>query len=228
MPAVPGTFAWGLVTGVAMVKSGLTIPLSLVMTLFVYAGSAQLASLPLMASAAPAWVIAATAFATNMRFVIYGAAMRQHLAIYSKRRLALLGYLSGDFPFVYFMNRIARDGAFAHRDAWKFGLAATNWVVWQVSSIAGVVGAAFIPTEWGLQFAGTLALLALVVPALRSWPGATGALVAGGVALVARGWPYRLGLLAGVAAGMVAATMVERLPRASGPGRGLGSGVEAS
>ncbi len=141
MPAVPGTFAWGLVTGVAMVKSGLTVPLALVMTLFVYAGSAQLASLPLIASAAPVWVITATAFATNMRFVIYAAAMRQHLAMYGKRRLAVLGYLSGDFPFVYFMNRIARDGAFAHRDAWKFGLAATNWVVWQVSSIVGIVGA---------------------------------------------------------------------------------------
>ncbi len=62
------------------------------------------------------------------------------------------------------MNRVARDGAFAHRDAWKFGLAATNWVVWQVSSVVGIVGAAFIPTEWGLQFAGALALLALVMP----------------------------------------------------------------
>ncbi len=209
MPAVPGTFAWGLVTGVAMVKSGLTIPLALVMTLFVYAGSAQLASLPLIASAAPAWVIAATAFATNMRFVIYAAAMRQHLAIYGKRRLAVLGYLSGDFPFVYFMNRIARDGAFPHRDAWKFGLAATNWVVWQVSSILGIVGAAFIPTEWGLQFAGTLALLPLVLPACRSWAGASGALTAGCVALLGNGWPYKSGLLVGVVAGIVAATAVD-------------------
>jgi predicted branched-subunit amino acid permease len=211
LPACPGTFAWGLVTGVAMIKSGLTIPLALLMTLVVYAGSAQLASLPLIASAAPAWVIAATAFATNMRFVIYGAAMRRWLAAYSRRRLSVLGYFSGDVPFVYFMGRVARDGAFEHRDAWKFGLAIVNWGVWQVSSIVGIAGAAFIPTEWGLQFAGTLALLALVVPALRSWPGATGAFVAGVVALTARGWPYRTGLLAGVAAGLVAATTAERL-----------------
>jgi predicted branched-subunit amino acid permease len=194
-----------------MVKSGLTVPLALVMTLLVYAGSAQLASLPLIASAAPAWVIGATALATNMRFVIYGAAMRRWLSAYSPRRLSVLGYLSGDFPFVYFMDRVGRDGAFAHRDAWKFGLAITNWVVWQVSSIVGIAGAAFIPTEWGLQFAGTLALLALVVPALRSWPGGMGALVAGVVALAAREAPYRLGLLAGVGAGLVAATAAERL-----------------
>ena len=38
-----GVAAWGLVTGVAMVKSGLSVPLALLMNLVVYAGSAQLA-----------------------------------------------------------------------------------------------------------------------------------------------------------------------------------------
>ena len=46
---VPGLFAWGAVTGMAMVQTGLSLWQCLVMTLFVYAGSAQLAALPLMA-----------------------------------------------------------------------------------------------------------------------------------------------------------------------------------
>jgi predicted branched-subunit amino acid permease len=50
-----GIAAWGLVTGVAMVKSGLSVPLALFMTFFVFAGSAQLAALPLMAAGAPMW-----------------------------------------------------------------------------------------------------------------------------------------------------------------------------
>jgi predicted branched-subunit amino acid permease len=41
-----GIAAWGLVTGVAMVKSGLSIPVALVMSLMVFAGSAQLAVIP--------------------------------------------------------------------------------------------------------------------------------------------------------------------------------------
>ena len=52
----PGIGAWGLVTGIAMVKGGLSVPLAVLMSLTVYAGSAQLASLPLMAAAAPMWV----------------------------------------------------------------------------------------------------------------------------------------------------------------------------
>jgi predicted branched-subunit amino acid permease len=71
----PGIAAWGLVTGVAMIKSGLSVPLALCMTLMVFAGSAQLAALPLIAAGAPMWVIWATAFCVNLRFVIFSAQM---------------------------------------------------------------------------------------------------------------------------------------------------------
>ena len=45
---MPGISAWGLVSGMAMVKSGLTLWQALGMSFFVFAGSAQLATLPLM------------------------------------------------------------------------------------------------------------------------------------------------------------------------------------
>ena len=35
-----GVGAWGLVTGVAMVKAGMSVPLAIFMSLTVYAGSA--------------------------------------------------------------------------------------------------------------------------------------------------------------------------------------------
>ena len=50
----PGLAAWGLMTGVAMVKSGLSVIEAQAMTFFVYAGSSQLAALPLIAAGAPA------------------------------------------------------------------------------------------------------------------------------------------------------------------------------
>ena len=62
-PQAPGVAAWGLMTGVAMVKSGMSVFESLVMTLIVFAGSSQLASIPLIVAGAPAWVILATGFA---------------------------------------------------------------------------------------------------------------------------------------------------------------------
>ena len=55
-----------------MIKSGLTLPLAMLMSLAVYAGSAQLAALPLIAAGAPL-VIWATAACMNLRFVIFSA-----------------------------------------------------------------------------------------------------------------------------------------------------------
>ena len=78
VPAAPGVIAWGLVTGVAMVKSGLTVPWALLISLSVYAGSAQLAALPLIAAGQPFWIVGLAAFVTNLRFVIYSASLRRH------------------------------------------------------------------------------------------------------------------------------------------------------
>ena len=57
----PGIAAWGLMTGVAMVKLGLGVSASLVMTLVVFAGSAQLAAIPPLLGGAPMWVVLVTA-----------------------------------------------------------------------------------------------------------------------------------------------------------------------
>lgn len=209
IPTAPGVAAWGLVTGVAMVKSGLTASWAILISVCVYAGSAQLASLPLISAAQPFWIVALAAFATNLRFVIYSASLRPWFETYSRRRRAALGYFTGDFSFALFMQRVDREGAFAHRDAWFFGACGLNWLVWQVASILGICAATAIPSEWGLQFAGTLALLALAIPLCLEWPGLAGAAVAAPIAVVARDLPFGLGLISGILAGIGAAMLVD-------------------
>lgn len=209
VPAAPGVVAWGLVTGVAMVKSGLAVPWAILISLTVYAGSAQLASLPLIAAGQPFWIVALAAFVTNMRFFIYSASLRRWFETYSLRRRAVLGYFTGDFTFAMFMQRATREGEFEHRDAWFLGACGCNWVVWQVASIVGIVAATAVPTAWGLQFAGTLALLALAIPACLQWPALAGAAVAAPVAVLARGLPLGLGLIVGIVAGIAAAVAVD-------------------
>ena len=46
----PGLAAWGLMTGVAMVQSGMSTVEAVAMTLLVFAGSSQLAAIPLIAA----------------------------------------------------------------------------------------------------------------------------------------------------------------------------------
>src|SRR4051794_39750610 len=54
-----GIGAWGVMTGLAMVKSGIGIIPVVMTTIFVFAGSLQLAALPLLAAGFPAWLVLA-------------------------------------------------------------------------------------------------------------------------------------------------------------------------
>lgn len=210
LPSLPGAAAWGLVSGVAMVKGGLAVPWAIFMSLTVYAGSAQLAALPLIAAGMPLWVIVATGLITNLRFVIYSAALRPYFVAEPLRKRAALGYFMTDFTFTMFM-RSAQDGSLPaqHRDAWFAGVCSSNWITWQVCAVTGIIAASYVPTDWGLEFTGTLALVALVGPALNARPALVGAVVAGVVALLAHGLPYRLGLFVAAIAGIVAATLAD-------------------
>jgi predicted branched-subunit amino acid permease len=210
LPSLPGSAAWGLISGVAMVKGGLGVPWAITMSLIVYAGSAQLAALPLIAAGAPLWVIVATGFITNLRFVIYSAALRPHFASQPFKVRAALGFFMTDFTFTLFMRR-AQEGTLPEqdRDAWFAGVCANNWLTWQTCAITGIIAASYVPTQWGLEFTGTLALAALVGPALNARPALVGAIFAAAVALLGHGLPFKLGLFCGALAGIVAATVAD-------------------
>lgn len=193
-----------------MVKGGLSVPWAIAMSLLVYAGSAQLAALPLIVAGAPLWVIVATGLITNLRFVIYSAALRPHFADRSLPERAALGYFMTDFTFTRFMRSVQEGSLPAlNRDAWFAGVCSSNWITWQVSALTGIIGASYIPTEWGLEFTGTLALVALVGPSLNARPAVVGAIVAGAVALIAHPLPFKLGLFCAAIAGITAATLTD-------------------
>ena len=61
LPISVGLLPWAVVTGIAMRSIGLTELEALGMNLLVYAGTAQLGALPLIAAGAPLWLIMLTA-----------------------------------------------------------------------------------------------------------------------------------------------------------------------
>ena len=134
-----GIGAWGLVTGMAMVKSGIGLGFSLLMTVIVFAGSAQLASLPLLVSGAPLWVIWMTALCVNLRFVIFSAGWRAyfgHLPVWRRLRRS---YFSADLNYVCFMQRFPQPATDAEHRAYFWGGVVINWTAWQVLSLLGTI-----------------------------------------------------------------------------------------
>ncbi|RZI80540.1 MAG: branched-chain amino acid ABC transporter permease [Rubrivivax sp.] len=211
----PGVMAWGLVTGVAMVKAGLPLSIALLMSLCVFAASAQLAALPLMLAGAPLWVVWVTALCVNLRFVIFSAQMRLHMMSLPLKWRLLAGYLTADITYVMMVQRHGTAPAAGPDSpaplAYFAGLAAVNWTAWNVASLAGVVFAGAIPTQWGLGFAGTLALVGLLVSLMKDRLTALTAGIAGTAAVAAFALPFKLNIIVAVASAVACGLLMDQV-----------------
>jgi len=210
-PGLVALTIWGIVTGVAMSRSGLSDQAAAAMSLLVYAGSAQLTALPLMAAGAPLWLIFAAGIIVNLRFVIFGAALHPYFKDLSWRKRLFMGYLAVDIAFVAFMPRFhdaPRKGTLEQH--WFFlGAVIPSWFLWQITSLIGISLGAVVPDSWSIDFAATLALLALMLPLANTRPIILSVLAAAVVAWVAQTLPLRLGLLAAVVVGILVGMWAE-------------------
>jgi predicted branched-subunit amino acid permease len=215
LPMAPGIAAWGVVTGVAMVQSGLGVPLSLFMSLVVYAGTAQLVALPLMASGAPMLVIWAAALCVNLRFVIYSAHWRPYFGRLSRVRRLALSYVAADVNYVLFQKAFPDPQPARGQLPYFIGSSVTLWLAWQLASIAGILLADVIPLAWGLGFAGTLAMLGLAYSLIQDRASLIVATVAGTAAVAAFALPLKLNIVVAIAAAVAAGLIVEQARRAA-------------
>jgi predicted branched-subunit amino acid permease len=210
--------AWGLITGVAMVKSGLSVPLAVLMSLLVYAGTAQLAALPLMAGGAPMWVVWATAICVNLRFVIFSAQWRPYFGHLPRGQRLRLAYFTADLNYVIFMQRFPEPRPAPEQVPYFWGGIAVNWPSWQVPSLVGIVVGDAVPASWGFGFAGTVALLGLTCSLLTDRPSVVAGAVSGCAAVAAYALPLKLYIVVAIAAAVAIGLLIDHTtPRAALP-----------
>ena len=215
---VPGIAAWGLMTGVAMVKSGMSVPESVAMTLLVYAGSSQLAAIPLIMAGAPAWVIWATAFCVNLRFVVFSLHLRNYLMHMPRWRRLVNGFLTADMSYAMFTHRFpepATDPAGrAAEESYLAGNYFSTWAGWCAASLLGVALGNQIPSSWGLGFAGVLCLVGILCSLANTRLRLLAAVVSGAVAVIAYALPLKLNIVAAIVVAVLACFWLEgRMPK---------------
>lgn len=210
----PGIAAWGLMTGVAMVKSGMSVFEASLMGLFVFAGSSQLAAIPLISAGAPMWVILATAFCVNLRFMVFSAHLRPYVMHLPLWRRLLNGYFTGDLSYVLFTTRFPQpgedDASRRAQEAYWAGNAVMNWSSWAGMSLLGVALANAVPPAWGLGFAGILALVGILCSLATTRLRTVSAGVAGAAAVAAFALPLKLNILVAIAAAVAVCLLLEK------------------
>jgi predicted branched-subunit amino acid permease len=212
---LPGLAAWGLMTGVAMINSGLSVFEASAMTLLVYAGSSQLAALPLIIAGAPMWVILATGLCVNLRFVVFSAHLRPYMMHLPLLKRLVTGYLTTDMSYVLFVSQYpsasSEPDKQAAQDAFLSGSCGVTWVTWMLASFLGIVMAHQIPLQWGLGFAGILALLGIMCSLAGSKLRVLSATIASAAAVAAYALPLKLNILTAIVCAVVICLIIEQL-----------------
>ncbi|MBN9411734.1 MAG: AzlC family ABC transporter permease [Burkholderiales bacterium] len=217
LPLVPGTMAWGLMTGVAMVKSGMSVFEAIAMTLIVFAGSAQLASVPLIMAGAPVPVILAAAFCVNLRFVVFSLHLRPYFAHLPRWLRVAHGYFTGDATYVLFTQKFPHPSVDTAgqraQEAYLAGNCLVQWFGWMVPSLIGVIAANAIPTHWGLGFAGILCLIGIMSSLASTRLRVLAAAVAAVVSVAAYAVPLKLNIVLAIGAAVLLMLGAERVAR---------------
>lgn len=210
----PGMAAWALMTGVAMIKSGMSLVEVLMMALLVFAGSSQLAALPLIVAGAPMWVVLATTLCVNLRFMVFSVHLRSYVMHQGFWRRLASGYFTTDLTYVQFTKRFPHpaNDAVGKRaeEAYLAGNCALNWVNWMAATLLGIALANAIPVSWGLGFAGILALMGIMSSLATTRLRVLAAVVAGSVAVIAYALPLKLNIIVAIVLAVAVCLMLEK------------------
>jgi 4-azaleucine resistance transporter AzlC len=214
-PVLLALIPFALAFGTMAAGSGLSALEALAMSVFVFAGAAQLAMVPLISAGASVAVVVLTVLVINLRMTLYSASLAPHFRLLPARWKGLLSYLLTDQAYAAAITRFDEGRAGEADKRWYYlGAALAVWVTWQPAAMLGVFLGSRASEGWSLDFALPLTFIALVLPAIKDRMTATAALFAGRTAIFVATMPLNLGLitaaLVGVLGGLAAQILSER------------------
>ncbi|MBX9753707.1 MAG: AzlC family ABC transporter permease [Pseudomonadaceae bacterium] len=212
LPLLVGAMPFGIIFGALAASAGLSAGQALGMSLLVFAGSAQFIVISLLGAGAGAAVLLLTTLVVNLRHALYSATLQPFVRHLPARWRVPLAFWLTDEAFAVVQHRYAESDSSPYKHWYFLGAALAMYLNWQLCTLIGVLFGQSVPdlAAWGLDFAMLATFIGVVVPMLRNRPQVAAALVAGGVALVCHGLPYKLGLLAAAASGIAVGLLLER------------------
>ncbi|MFN8447143.1 MAG: AzlC family ABC transporter permease [Anaerolineae bacterium] len=209
IPLEIGGLPFGIIFGALAITAGISIPATIALSLFVFAGSAQFIAVGLVAQGVSIPVIVLTTFLVNVRHALYSATLAPFVKHLPQRWLLPLGFMLTDESFVIASIHYNEPGDLTYKHWYYLGTNLSMYVCWQIFTWIGIFAGTLIPdpTRLGLDFAMSVTFIGMLVPLLKSRPVVAAVVVASVVAVLTYTMPNRIGLmiaaLAGVAAGVI-------------------------
>jgi 4-azaleucine resistance transporter AzlC len=209
-PAVPPVVPVGMLFGATAVGTGFTAASATALSLFAFAGTAQLAAVELLREGATLRVVLATIVLINLRYVVFSASLAPKVRHLSRPWRALVAYPLFDLNYALAEARFADvDVEEGHRGWYMLGVSLPLVAALVAGTLAGALLGEAVGAGVPLDFAITLVFVALLAPQIAGRASALAAVGAAVVAVAAAGLPVNLGLLVAVLCGTVVGVSAE-------------------
>jgi 4-azaleucine resistance transporter AzlC len=182
VPLWAGVGPFGLAFGILAHAAGYSILQTQAFSLFVFAGSAEVAAVTLTVAGATGVAIVLTALLLNLRHVLYGLSLSGLLRLRSLPARLLLPFVMTDEAYGLTVKEYLEGQG---GPAFLAGAGLSLYAIFNLTTLAGALLGGAIPDlqGLGLDLIFPLTFLALLVPLLRTWTQVAVAAVSGGLAL---------------------------------------------
>lgn len=211
LPLNLAVIPWGVLCGSLAIQNGFTAVETQLMSLLVFAGSAQLVAIELISQHTPLMTILFTTFIISSRHFLYGLSIRHKVIAQPLRWRLPISFVLTDELFAFSHH----PKAYQTKTRLIYALSAgfSFYICWNLWTFLGIVAGSLLPdlTNMGLDFAIATTFIALVIPGIKSWPIFVTVCCAGAAATWFKALGFELWLVGAALLGMSAGYGCERL-----------------
>tara|TARA_B100001173_G_scaffold260129_1_gene233242 strand:+ start:185 stop:877 length:693 start_codon:yes stop_codon:yes gene_type:complete len=211
IPVVP----FGLIFGVLSLEIGFSPLETIGMSLIVFGGASQIVLLQLFSGGASSLVIISSVGAVNSRHMLYGAVVSEHLSDLKMIWKIIISYFLIDQAFAV-SNEYLKKNKDKNNYFHLVGGGATCWIIWQSTTLLGIILGSAIPEELGLSFAVPLTFLALLVNDFRKLINVVVIIISGLVATIGYNFiPFKAYVILAALTGLLSAIILTKIIKRS-------------
>ena len=205
IPVVP----FGIIFGVIGMELGLSAYMTFGMSVIIFGGASQIVLLQLFSGGASSFVTITSVGAVNSRHLLYGAVFAEYLSHLKIIWKIILSYVLIDQAFAVSNTYFKKNKENEYKHYHLLGAGFTCWIVWQISTILGIVLGSVVPQELGLSFTISLTFLALLINDFRKFKNIIVMLVSGIVATIGYTTiPFHAYIIVAALSALIAATLL--------------------
>lgn len=206
LPLCLAVLPWGLLAGSMAVNSGLTPAQGIGLSLFVFAGAAQLVTISMLAAGSGFIAIVLTVAIITAQHLLYALILRPHVMRMSLLKRSAVGFLLTDELFALSV------GKKQYQFAYLMGAGLCFYLSWLIFTVGGVLLASNVPNlvDYHLDFSIVATFVAIVIPMIKSISTLVGVVVSLVLSLVLNSLAIDGAMIVSGLLGMASAVCVAR------------------